>query len=92
MSVENFDQLDGALAFLGEDTPEHCFKCRKPLAGITVLWYGGERQSIGLHPECASSLWMHLIKDSFIASRIAAGKPVLTEIVGGLSDCVRRKS
>ena len=84
MSVENFSQLDGALAFLGEDTPEHCFKCRKPLAGITVLWYGGNSESIGLHPECAVALGTRLCRDGLNAELIGRGKPPTAGIGVGL--------
>jgi hypothetical protein len=83
MSVENFDQLDGALAFLGENTPDNCFYCGKPLAGIGLLWYSGGK-AIGLHVGCGARLGSHLIKDSLHAERIEAGKPVVAGIGVGL--------
>ena len=85
MSVENFDQLDGALAFLEGEVPENCFYCRKPLAGIGVLWYGGEGEAIGLHVGCGNRLGSHLIKDSLHAERITAGKPVMAGIGAGIT-------
>lgn len=83
MSVENFDQLEGALAFLEGEVPENCFLCGKPLAGVGVLWYGDSR-AIGLHIGCGSRLGSHLIKDSLHAERIEAGKPVMAGIGAGL--------
>lgn len=83
MSVENFDQIDGAIAFLGEDTPEHCFFCQKPLAGITTYWHsppGG----IALHPDCAVALGARLCRDGINAKLIAEGRPVTAGVGIGL--------
>lgn len=83
MSVENFNQLGGALAYLGEDTPENCFFCGRPLEGVTTCWHGVGAE-IALHPDCAERLAIHLIKDSFNAKRLAEGKPVNVGIGVGL--------
>lgn len=84
MSVENFDQIGGAIEFLGEETPENCFYCGKPLAGVGVLWFGAGK-AIGLHRDCASSFGAHIIKDSLHANRLVAGKPILAGIGVGLA-------
>lgn len=84
MSVEDFSQLGGALAFLGEDTPEHCFLCGKPLAGITTYWHGAGGQSLALHPECGERLGGRLIRDSLNAKYLAEGKSVTAGVGVGL--------
>lgn len=75
MSVENFDQLSGAMEFLEGETPDLCFKCGKPLSGVNVLWYGGGK-AIGLHPDCGIELAAHLARDSLHARWIVEGKHV----------------
>lgn len=83
MSVENFDQLDGALAFLGDDTPQDCFFCHKPLAGETVLWHAPGK-NVALHPDCAVSLGARLCRDGLNAKLVAEGKPVTAGVGVGL--------
>lgn len=85
MSVENFDQLGGALAFLGEDTPEHCFYCGKNLAGITALWHGNG-QNVALHPDCAVALGARLCRDGLNAKLVGEGKPVTSGVGIGVKD------
>jgi hypothetical protein len=84
MSVENFDQLDGAIAFLGEDTPEHCFYCGKPLAGLTAYWHGLNGQGVALHPDCGLKLGTRLIRDSLNAQLLSEGKQATAGIGVGL--------
>lgn len=74
MSVENFDQLGGTIEFLGEDTPENCFYCGKPLSGLTVYWHG-VGTGIGMHPDCGLKLGAHLSRDAINARLISEGKP-----------------
>lgn len=88
MSVENFDQLDGALAFLGEDTPEHCFYCGKPLAGMTAYWHGLNGQGVALHPDCAVALGARLCRDGLNAKLIGEGKTPTAGIGIGLGENV----
>lgn len=76
MSVENFDQLGGAMAFLDGDAPENCFYCGKPLAGLTTYWHGMDCRGIALHPECGLKLGARIIRDSLNAQLVAEGKPV----------------
>jgi hypothetical protein len=83
MSVENFDHLEGALAFLDGDAPENCFFCGKPLAGLTAYWHGQGR-GVALHPDCAVSLGARLCRDGLNAKLIAEGKPVTAGIGLGL--------
>lgn len=83
MSVENFDQLGGTIAFLGEDTPEHCFYCGKPLAGITTYWHGSGH-GVALHPDCAVSLGARLCRDGLNAKLLAEGKSVAAGVGVGL--------
>jgi hypothetical protein len=73
VSVENFDQLDGAMAFLDGDAPEDCFHCWKPLAGLTVYWHNGTG-GIALHPDCAVALGARLCRDGLNAKLIGEGK------------------
>lgn len=75
MSVENVDQIGGAIEFLGEDTPEHCFFCGKPLAGFTAYWHGFGR-GVALHPDCAVSLGASLCRDGLNAKLLAEAKTV----------------
>lgn len=84
MSVENFDQLGGALEFLGEDTPEECFYCAKPLAGITAYWHGTGGRGVALHPDCAVALGARLCRDGLNAKLIDEGKPITAGIGIGL--------
>lgn len=84
MSVENFDQLGGAIEFLGEDTPELCLYCGKPLSGLTALWHGASGQNVALHPDCAVSLGARLCRDGLNARLISEGKPVAAGIGVGL--------
>ena len=84
MGVENFDQLGGAIAFLGEDTPEHCFYCHKPLAGFTAYWHGAGH-GVALHPDCAVSLGVRLCRDGLNARLLAEGKPITAGIGVGLA-------
>lgn len=83
MSVENFDQLSGAIEFLGEDTPQDCFFCGKPLAGLTAYWHGQGR-GVALHPDCAVSLGARLCRDGINAKLLSEGKPVTAGIGIGL--------
>lgn len=85
MSVENFDQLGGAIAFLDEGVPENCFYCGKPLAGLTAYWHGAGGNGIGLHPECGEKLGGRLIRDSLNAKLLRDGKPVTAGIGIGLA-------
>lgn len=84
MSVENFDQLDGAITFLDESVPEDCFYCSKPLAGMTAYWHGHGR-GVALHPDCAVALGARLCRDGINAKLIAEGKPVTSGIGIGLA-------
>lgn len=85
MSVENFDKLGGALDMFGA-IPDLCFRCRKPLSGITVLWYGGGGEGIALHPECALNLGAHLCRDGINARLISEGNnPITVGISRGLT-------
>lgn len=84
MSVENFDQLGGALEFLGEDTPERCFYCSRPLSGITALWHGGNGKNVALHPDCAVALGARLCRDGLNAKLIGEGKPATAGVGLGL--------
>ena len=85
MSVENFDQLGGAIEFLGEDTPEHCFYCGKPLAGITAYWHGSTGSGVALHPDCAVALGARLCRDGINAKLIAEGKAATAGVPPGLA-------
>lgn len=84
MSVENFDQLGGAIEFLGEDTPENCFYCGKPLAGLTAFWHGADGRSVALHPECGVELGARLCRDGLNAKYIAGGKAATAGVSPGL--------
>lgn len=84
MSVENFDQIDGALAFLGEDTPQDCLYCGKPLSGLTALWHGPGGQNVAMHPDCAVSLGARLCRDGLNAKLLIEGKPATAGIGVGL--------
>lgn len=83
MSVENFDDIGGALEFLGEDTPEHCFYCSRPLAGVTALWHGNGH-NVALHPDCAVALGARLCRDGLNAKLIGEGKSPAAGIGVGL--------
>lgn len=88
MSVENFDQLGGAIEFLGEDVPEHCFFCKKPLAGITAYWHGFGG-GIALHPSCAVELGARLCRDGLNAKLLSEGKSAAAGVGVGLGTNVR---
>lgn len=83
MSVENFDHIGGALAFLDGDIPENCFLCGKPLAGITVYWHGATG-GIALHPDCSERLGSRLICDGINANLIKDGQSVTSGVGIGL--------
>ena len=83
MSVENFDALGGAIDFLGEDIPQDCFLCGKPLAGETVLWHGPGK-NVALHPDCAVNLGARLCRDGLNAKLLSEGKPVTAGVGVGL--------
>jgi len=74
LSVENLDHLSGLTDFFGDHTPDACFFCGKPLAGLAALWYGSGR-AIALHPDCGVALGARLIRDALNAHYLAAGKP-----------------
>lgn len=84
MSVENFDKLDGAVAFLETATPEDCFFCGKPLSGITAFWHGADGQNVALHPDCGVTLGARLIRDSLNARYISEDGNALAGISPGL--------
>lgn len=84
MSVENFNDVGGALAFLDERTPEHCFYCGKPLEGLVTYWHGTGGQSLALHPDCGEKLGGRLIRDSLNAKYLSEGKTVTAGIGIGL--------
>lgn len=85
MSVENFDQLGGAIEFLGEAVPENCFLCGKPLSGLTAYWHGADGRGIALHPDCGEKLGARLIRDALNAKLLSEGKPVTAGIAPGLA-------
>lgn len=84
MSVENFDQLGGAMAFLEGEAPENCFYCGKPLAGLTAYWHGMDGRGVALHPDCGVQLGARIIRDSLNAQFLSRGKPVTAGIGVGL--------
>lgn len=75
MSVENFDELGGAIDFLGEHVPDGCFFCGKPLAGLTAYWHG-HGAGVALHPECAVALGARLCRDGLNARLLSDGHAV----------------
>lgn len=83
MSVEDFDSIDGVVEFLGDQTPQDCFFCGKPLAGFTTMWHGlSSRRGDGfdvvaLHPDCAIELATYLCRDGLNAKFLAEGKSPL---------------
>lgn len=83
MSVENFDQLGGALEFLSDAIPHDCFYCGKPLAGLTAYWHGRGR-GVALHPDCAVNLGARLCRDGLNAKLLSEGKPATAGIGIGL--------
>ena len=85
MSVENFDDPNGIAEFLDSETPEDCFYCSKPLAGITVLWH--TYHSIAFHPDCAIAFAARICRDAINANCLIQGKPLL----GGISESLRPK-
>lgn len=74
MSVENFDQIEGAMAFLDGEAPENCFYCDKPLVGLTAYWHGQDGRGVALHPDCAVNLGARLCRDGLNAKLIGEGK------------------
>lgn len=84
MSVENFSQIGGVIEFLGERTPESCFLCGKPLAGLTTYWHGADGQNLALHPDCGERLGCRIIRDSLNAKLLNDGKPVTAGVSPGL--------
>lgn len=80
MSVANFDRIDGVVEFFGDDTPEDCFLCGKPLSGFTAVWHGlSSRRGDGfdivaLHPDCAVEFAAHLCRDGLNAKFLSEGK------------------
>lgn len=86
MSVENFDQLGGAIEFLGEGAPENCFYCGKPLAGLTAFWHGLDRgKSIGLHPSCAVEFGARISRDGLNARYLSEGHRASIGIAVGIT-------
>lgn len=90
MSVENLDHVGGVVEFLDDQTPQDCFYCGKPLAGITVLWHGKSSSKgdtfdiVGMHPNCAIELGAQLCRDGLNAEFIEAGKSPLLGVAKDL--------
>lgn len=85
MSVENFADIGGAVAFLGDDTPEDCFFCGRPLDGITVYWHSASKSAgIAMHPDCATNLGVRLCRDGMNAKLVCEGKSPTSGISPGL--------
>lgn len=87
MAVADFNSISGVVEFFAEKTPEDCFLCGKPLAGITTYWHGldGSRP-IGLHPVCAVELGARLCRDGLNAKFLAEGKSPLAGVASDMRD------
>jgi len=48
-------------------TARECFKCGAVFNSYPIVYWTGQASSVFLHPECASYLGMHLIKDALLA-------------------------
>lgn len=73
MAVENFDSLSDLTEFLGDRTPDLCFLCGKPLAGLTAYWAGLDTNGtvVAFHPACGIEFAAHLSRDSLNATFLA---------------------
>lgn len=85
MSVENFDQLGGAVAFLDDATPENCFYCGRPLSGLTAFWHGADGRDVALHPDCGLDFGVRITRDALNAKMIGEGKSPAAGVSVGLS-------